>query len=277
MATRDDNGGTVKLEALVNALAAEVLVLKSQLDNGGGSDQSTEGCGMVAESSAFPSIETVMVNGLRFNKGDWTGTASDYLKIPEDGTAPSYMTQEDFDAISWTTSPETIGNGDLRLVNDCIQLSQHNGPVYVAQFYWRECQGFKMWREDWTTATVLDGWAFCDGSNGTPDLQKRMLAGYKSGDSDYGSIGAAGSLKHTHDDHSNHDDHPQHNHTCMVTPSGAGDGTTYYPFSTAIEGGSDTEAADAMTHTSHSAHSDAKHIPLIYVGIWVMRKRGFTH
>lgn len=51
--------------------------------------------------------------------------------------------------------------------------------------------------------TAVDGWALCDGSNGTPDLKGRFVVGYDSTDSDYNAIGnSAGAktkdLRHRH-------------------------------------------------------------------------------
>ena len=49
------------------------------------------------------------------------------------------------------------------------------------------------------------GWHICDGTDGTLDLRKRVVAGYDVSDGDYDAIGETGGSKtHTHDDHPNH-------------------------------------------------------------------------
>lgn len=45
---------------------------------------------------------------------------------------------------------------------------------------------------------IPTGWALCDGTNGTPDLKGRFIAGYDPGDVDYDTIGkTGGEKKHT--------------------------------------------------------------------------------
>jgi microcystin-dependent protein len=39
---------------------------------------------------------------------------------------------------------------------------------------------------------IPDGWALCDGSNGTPDLRGSFVVGYDGGDSDYDVVGETG-------------------------------------------------------------------------------------
>ncbi|MFW6129924.1 MAG: phage baseplate protein [Atribacterota bacterium] len=57
---------------------------------------------------------------------------------------------------------------------------------------------------------IPEGWALCDGTNGTPDLSGRFVVGYDSGDTDYDTVGNTGGEKmhtltvsempsHTHD------------------------------------------------------------------------------
>lgn len=55
----------------------------------------------------------------------------------------------------------------------------------------------------WSGTTAPQGWAICDGTNGTPDLRGRFIVGHKSGDTDFGVMGDTGGAKtHTHDNHS---------------------------------------------------------------------------
>ena len=68
--------------------------------------------------------------------------------------------------------------------------------------------GIIMWSG--SAGAVPDGWALCNGSNGTPNLQGRFVVGYDPSDSDYSSVGKTGGEKthrlsvnempsHTHD------------------------------------------------------------------------------
>jgi hypothetical protein len=52
-----------------------------------------------------------------------------------------------------------------------------------------------MWSGDPTS--VPAGWALCDGSNGTPDLRGRFVAGYDPADGDHDAVGDVGG-SHTH-------------------------------------------------------------------------------
>ena len=42
---------------------------------------------------------------------------------------------------------------------------------------------------------IPDGWALCDGSNGTPDLRGRFVVGYNPNDGDYNAPGRTGGEK----------------------------------------------------------------------------------
>lgn len=70
---------------------------------------------------------------------------------------------------------------------------------------------------------IPDGFALCDGQNGTPDLRGRFIKGAAAG-VDPGSTG--GSATHTHDDHAalTHSgtavaDHASHTHTYTQVPN----------------------------------------------------------
>ena len=64
-----------------------------------------------------------------------------------------------------------------------------------------------------TLAEVLAGgtWAVCDGTNGTPDLRGRLLAGYSAGDADFGTVSGTGGAK---------------THTNAFTTASGGSGTS---------------------------------------------------
>lgn len=44
-------------------------------------------------------------------------------------------------------------------------------------------------------STIPQGWALCNGSNGTPDLRGRFIAGYDPNDADYNTVGNTGGQK----------------------------------------------------------------------------------
>jgi len=75
------------------------------------------------------SVVTVTVGGgRRWAAAEWTGTPSDYLRIPYDGaTAPSYVSQATYEAYDWTTMPADDGSDD-RANALYVQLSQTSGP-----------------------------------------------------------------------------------------------------------------------------------------------------
>lgn len=47
----------------------------------------------------------------------------------------------------------------------------------------------------WSGSSIPNGWALCNGSNGTPDLRGRFIVGFSPSDSDYNSIGQQGGEK----------------------------------------------------------------------------------
>lgn len=47
----------------------------------------------------------------------------------------------------------------------------------------------------WNGTTIPDGWALCDGTNGTPDLRGMFIVGYDPSDPDYNSTGKTGGEK----------------------------------------------------------------------------------
>jgi hypothetical protein len=69
-----------------------------------------------------------------------------------------------------------------------------------------------------TIANIPTGWAFCNGTNGTPDLRDMFILG--AGNS-YAVDDTGGAITHTHADHNPHvvtgpDDHPAGNTTEYV-------------------------------------------------------------
>jgi len=78
-------------------------------------------------------LTAVKVGGRRWEQVDWTkledDATSDFLKVPFDGvTAPSYMTEEDYDAIDWTTAPDPTDADEIRNANLVLKISETPGP-----------------------------------------------------------------------------------------------------------------------------------------------------
>jgi len=96
----------------------------------------------------------------------------------------------------------TYNWSDLRRVNPLIEAQQALVPV----------GGIIVWSG--AVAGIPEGWALCNGSNGTPDLSGRFIVGYFAGDSDYGVIGNTGGQASVTLTQSQI---PQHNHTGTVT------------------------------------------------------------
>lgn len=64
---------------------------------------------------------------------------------------------------------------------------------------------------------IPNGFALCDGSNGTKDLRSRFIVGYDPRDSDYSTVGAIGGEK----EHKlTIEEMPQHNHSGLTSTSG---------------------------------------------------------
>jgi len=114
-------------------------------------------------------------------------------------------------------------------------------------------------------ASIPTGWALCDGTNGTPDLRGKFIAGYNSTDTNYDSIGETGG--------SNYftlttNQLPTHNHLFTTTTSSSGAHThTYtapfvastYPVNRDTSGNSDygptVESSTTGTTNSSGTHT----------------------
>lgn len=215
----------------------------------------------------------------RWDRSDWTGDVTWYLKIPEDATTePSYISKAEFDAAT---------DAD---VFDVVDLIRTQGPYYYTRDDgWKD--GWIRWQE---SITVPDGWVVCDGGNGSTDLRGRTLFGYKSEDADFGTIGAeVGAKDHSHATHAQHDvsghshaDHSTtgHYHTVAVTLAWDGNGMGSAQYVSAVDGNTGTVGGEYLSHDTsggqsleHDEHSTEKNISPGVVGVWVMRKRGFVH
>ena len=63
----------------------------------------------------------------------------------------------------------------------------HNGSGWATQGF-MPVGAITMWQG----TTPPGGWALCDGTNGTPNLQGKFIVGYDPADTDYNSIGKGG-------------------------------------------------------------------------------------
>ncbi len=64
---------------------------------------------------------------------------------------------------------------------------------------------------------IPDGWALCNGANGTPDLRGKFVVGYDPGDNDYNAIGDQGGQKEVTLTEA---EMPQHNHSGNTNVAG---------------------------------------------------------
>jgi len=87
--------------------------------------------GGIPQDSSGDEVEMVKVAGaVEWTQAEWTGSVTDYLKIPYDGaTAPSYVSEATYDAFDWTAMPVDDGSDD-RVNAKYIKLSETNGPVH---------------------------------------------------------------------------------------------------------------------------------------------------
>ena len=90
-----------------------------------------EANGLVSLAHKVVPVEAVVVGGgRRWERANWTGTASGCLRIPYDGvTAPSYVSEATFAALTWTAMPADDGSDD-RANAMYIRLSETSGPVF---------------------------------------------------------------------------------------------------------------------------------------------------
>ena len=133
------------------------------------------------------------------------------------------------------------------------------------------------------TTTIPNGWALCDGTNGTPDLRDRFIVGAST--SNEGTSGGTISATSALTAHGNHTDHATHSSHGFNQPSAHGVGTATgggvaagSGISTAAlnshshgltnnhSGGSVTGSHSAhATHGAHSAHPIQNYYRLAYI------------
>ncbi len=203
-------------------------------------------------------IETVYITN---------GIFSAYIGKTTDGTSPT-----EFSNINW-------GAGDkyLEIMMDTEVLTPRERltsvPFALYAYNGVPIGGIIMWSG--SIANIPEGWALCDGSNGTPDLRDRFIVG--AGNSYI--IGATGgSISHTHGvgtyavgDHTlTIAEMPAHTHgSVLVSGSSFGDGVGG-PFSVIGNTGS-TGGGQPHNHPFTGTSGSADSRPPYYALAYIMR------
>ena len=156
---------------------------------------------MTTNTAAFANVDMWIVNNdntaheLRIYEA--SGNGSNYTAFRAAAQATN---------VTYTLPPGDGADGQTLTTNGAGQLSWHNAIP---------CGGIIMWTGD--INNVPTGWALCDGTNGTPDLNDRFPRGTTNA-ANVGTQGGSDSHLHTVDDH---------NHTLSsVTASGTIDDGT---------------------------------------------------
>ena len=109
-------------------------------------------------------------------------------------------------------------------------------------------------------ATIPNGWALCDGNNGTPDLRDRFIVGAKQ---DYTGIAKSTitgvPLQILND--------TVHGHA-FGSDTGDADGTFYYMVTI---GGTQITVSDAHVHPYMGMTSTMSHVPSFYALAYIMK------
>lgn len=135
------------------------------------------------------------------------------------------------------TTMQSTSGGSL---SDAISYQSVNQePPYYEVIFITPTSGYAPFHDDviglWKTASEPDGFSFCDGTDGTPNLRNRYLKG-ASGGANAGSTG--GSLTHTHVvDHS----HTAQGHTHVLVTNSVNEVT--------LGGGGGSLPTHSHTHT----------------------------
>lgn len=127
----------------------------------------------------------------------------------------------------------------------------------------------------WNSNTIPDGWAVCDGNNGTPDLVDKFVYG-AANDGQVRNTGGNSSHSHTNP---KTNERATHNHTVLSAsdPSGggsisvtSGEGTTGASSSHNHSGSMSVTAAGNHNHTVGNTNS-VSHIPPHIKRIFIKR------
>ncbi|WP_055394730.1 phage baseplate protein [Flagellimonas eckloniae] len=124
---------------------------------------------------------------------------------PVDGQGDSKDTYFTRTAQFGNTGEATMDWADLKRLETILELQSAKMPI----------GGIIMWAG--AIADIPDGWALCDGSNGTPDLSGRFIVGYDSGDDDYDIGDTGGEKEHTLTE----SEMPAHNHDGSTNSAGS--------------------------------------------------------
>jgi hypothetical protein len=119
------------------------------------------------------------------------------------------------------------------------------------------------------------GWALCNGSNGTPDLRGRFIAGYAPADPDYDAIGKIGGQKEMPQHSHSISDDGEHTHTYQFDTSALAVAGDKYMFPGSGESAS-TDAAGEHNHggntgTAGTGATADDNRPPFYTLAFVMR------
>ena len=159
------------------------------------------------------------------------------------------------------------GNVGIGTENPQVKLDvagEVRSTVDGTEFYMVPKGGIIMWSGP--IAEIPTGWALCDGTQGTPDLQGRFVVGYNSEDMDYDIIGNIGGEKAhqlTKEEIPIHEHSIDHDHP-PFTISGGAHGHTIETGNYGTSGESIVENADGRSsdnHVSGGSHSHTVNVP----------------
>lgn len=179
-----DNEFLMLIQSMINDAA--------QLSAIGGNDYILKGCEVTGSAVAAGFL---VLNGevVRFNGGQLgpniiiqeTVTNATYLEdvAPVDGQGDSKPTYFDRVAVFGTGGVYSIAWNELSRVKPLIEVQKALMPVNGVIMY------------AGAVNAIPEGWALCDGSNGTPNLRGQFIVGYDASDADYNAIGKTGGSK----------------------------------------------------------------------------------
>jgi len=192
---------------LIQSIIGEV----SNLAALGGSDYILKGCvntaGVVSDGFMVLDGEVVKFQGGAIGTEVTiieTVENATYLEdiSPADGQGDSKPTYFYRVAQFGNTGVYTVDWADLSRINPIVELQKAATPVGA----------IVMWAG--SIGAIPEGWALCNGANGTPNLSGKFIVGYDSADGDYDAVGDQGGAKTVALTEAQM---PQHNHTGTVT------------------------------------------------------------
>jgi microcystin-dependent protein len=192
--------------------------------------------------------------------------ADAYISITEDIEQTQYLKDEDGDGSGdlidtyfekyGVITDQSEGNvklSDLDRLNSLREMSKRIPPMKsVIMFYGTE--------DDLT-----QGYQFCDGTNGTPDLRGKFIVGQDPNDNDYNNIGkTGGSKRHTLTEN----EMPQHSHNGSTNSAGSHShsGTAAGPYDGTPIGGGFDGGGNAFRNRSISINNAGNHSHTVSIG-----------